>query len=819
MHFRPRLVAFALASGATAGVLVSACSHPAAPGPGTGTGTSGSNTGNGGTGAQNTGGAAPAAGTSAGGIAGSGGSEVVLGGSSSMGGNPPAMACADAVYMDPYTPGYTAPADPMVQTVLNGMSLQQKAAQMQGTPPGTASSKNYDDIQRSPDDTTANIRGYQYRDAGRGLNLDARQEGRPYMNNYSTAFPSASARGASFDLDLEYRLGAAMGDETTASQNTMLLAPCMNILRHPYWGRSQETYGEDVYHLGRMSSAMTAGIQQYIAACAKHYAGNNIENGRANNNAQMDEQTLREIYGRHFEMVVKDGGVSCVMASYNSVNGIKATQNKHLLTDILRNDFGFRGVVLSDWWAMPGDQNFPSASVAQSNATGAVKAGLDIEVPWILNFAQLQAAVTAGDLTQADINASAARILEQKFRFKSALLNGPIGLKTPTSTMTQGSITNNMAHIDLAREAAVKSMVLLKNDNNNLPIKTDGSIKSIAVVGLKVPYTLQSTTPLSGTIDFAVDQPIGDRGSSRVNPDPAQVVGPAAGITQAAMKHTITVTSGNTAQAAANADFVVVMVGLTPGDEGEEYAIPAGGDRASLTLPAQQDMLISEVAALGKPMVVVIQSGGIVNMPWLATVPSVVMAFYPGMRGGQALGQLLFGEANFGGRLPVAWPNEADLPPFKDTATTTTMDYFLGYRYLDKNNKTPIYPFGHGLSYTNFTFSNLNIPCTDVTKNGVVNVTVDIQNNTAVAGDTTAFLFVSYPGTTARRSVKELKGFYRVSLEGNQGKRVTIPLRISDLKYWKGDATGAWEVETGNVNIMVGPDAGHLELMGTLPVK
>jgi beta-glucosidase len=532
----------------------------------------------------------------------------------------------------------------------------------------------------------------------------------------------------------------------------------------------------------------------------------------------MDEQTLREIYGRHFEMVVKDGGVSCVMAAYNSVNGVKSTQNKHLLTDILRTDFGFRGVVLSDWWAMPGDQNFPSAAVAQSNATGAVKAGLDIEVPWILNFAQLQAAVTAGDLTQQDINASAARILEQKFRFKSALLDGPIGLKTPTSTLTAGSISNNADHIELAREAAVKSMVLIKNDKNTLPIKTDGSVKSIAVVGLKVPYTLQSTTPLSATMDFAVDQPLGDRGSSRVNPDPAQVVGPTAGLTAIGMKSSISVTSGNTAAAAANADFVVVMVGLTPGDEGEEYAIPAGGDRATLTLPAQQDKLVTDVAALGKPMVVVIESGGIINMPWLASVPAVVMAYYPGMRGGQALAQLLFGEANFGGRMPVAWPKESDLPPFKDTATTTKMDYYLGYRYFDKNNITPIFPFGHGLSYTTFTYANLQVPCTDVTKGGVVNVTVDVTNNTAVAGDTTAFLFVSYPKTTARRSLKELKGFYRVSLAGNQAKRITIPLRIADLKYWNGDAGGSWVVETGDVNIMVGPDAANLSLMSTLPV-
>ncbi len=731
------------------------------------------------------------------------------------------MSCTDTTYSDPYTPGYTAAPAAAVQSTLNAMTVVQKMAQIQGTDPGTASAKNYNDIQRSPDDTANGIRGYFYRDAGRGLNLDARQQGRAYVNNYSTVFPVESARGASFDLDLESRVGSAMGDEVVASQNTMLLAPCMNILRHPYWGRSQETYGEDSYHLGRMASAFTAGLQTHVTGCAKHFAGNNIENGRQTANAQMDEQTLREIYGRHFRMVVKDGGIGCVMAAYNSVNGTKSTQNAHLLTDILRNDFGFRGVVISDWWAMPGYQDFPSAQTAQDNAVGALKAGLDIEVPWTLNFGTttLQAAISGGRLSAADINTSAGRILEQKFRFGSALSSGGFGLLPATTTMTNGSITNNADHLTLASEAARKSMVLLKNANNTLPIKTDGSVKRIAVVGADVPYTLQSTTPTSGTLHFSTEMAIGDRGSSRVNPDPALVIGPTAGLTTIAQTKSITVTSGATAAAAQaqNADFIVVLVGLTPGDEGEQYAIPAGGDRSTLTLPAAQDNLVTSVAALGKPMVVVIESGTVVNMPWLSTVPAVVMAWYSGERGGEALAQLLFGQANFGGKMNVAWPRESDLPPFKGSGTTTVMDYYLGYRYFDKNNITPIFPYGQGLSYTTFTYSNLQVPCSDVTHGGVINVQVDITNNTAVAGDEIAFLFVSFPSTTARRSVKELKGFFRVSLDGNQAKRITIPVRVSDLDYF--DMTSnKWVIENGPVKIMVGPNAGNLPLQDTVTV-
>jgi beta-glucosidase len=256
----------------------------------------------------------------------------------------------------------------------------------------------------------------------------------------------------------------------------------------------------------------------------------------------------------------------------------------------------------------------------------------------------------------------------------------------------------------------------------------------------------------------------------------------------------------------------VVVVGLTPGDEGEEYAIPAGGDRSTLTLPAAQDTLIQNVIALGKPMVVVIESGGIVNMPWLAQVPAVVMAWYPGQQGGLALAQLLFGRENFSAKMPVAWPQEADLPPFKDSEFETNMGYFLGYRFLDQQGSTPIFPFGHGLSYSSFSYSNLRLGCPTAAKDGVIPVTVDVRNDSMVPGEEVVFVFVSYPATTARRSLKELKGFTKVALGPNETKPVTIRVRVQDLKYWQGDANGQWVVETGPINIRVGRSAAEADL-------
>jgi beta-glucosidase len=806
---------------ATAAPQVSAtgCSHsqdPAAQGSGgnAGSGNGGGSGATGGGGSSGSGGG-PAASTP--------GDRIVDGAAPDVA----KIACADSAFSDMFTPRYMA--DPKVtqrvQNTLNSMSLTQQASQMRGTYSG-GSSPQYNDIFRSPDDTAAKVAGFQFRDGPRGVVLAAQLPSG--QKGYSTAFPVASARGAAFDTSLEYKIGAAIGDEMLASHNSMILAPVINILRHPAWGRSQETYGEDTYLLGRLGSAFVAGAQQYVPACAKHYAANNIENARANDNAVIEEQTLREMYARHFGVVIQDAGIACVMASYNLVNGTKSTINTHLLTDILRTDFGFKGLVLTDWWAMPPGQSSTTTDQLQGYAVAGVNAGLDLELPWSYNYAQIEAVVQGGKLTPMQIATSAGRILEQKFRFNVDPLPGsgqPQGLKAASTTLdSTGSIANGDGHIQLARQAAVESMVLLKNDKNTLPIDR-AKVKTVAVIGAQVSYTVSTVNNNKPTtLDFARDPRLGDMGSSRVFSDPAKSTGPFAGI-QAVAGSAVTVVAGNSPAAAANADFVVVVAGLTPQDEGEEYT--GAGDRDNFSLDdknksSTQNSLVAGVAALNKPMVVVLEGGSVIDMPWLAQVPAVVMAWYPGQDGGRALGQLLFADAgaNFSGKLPVTWPvSWNDEPQFADSSSTTKMDYYVGYSFFDNAGKKPLFPFGYGLSYTTFKYEYIAVPCSSVTKNGVVEVQVAVTNTGPVAGDEVSFLFVSYPSSTMpRRPLKELKGFHRGTIDPGKTLQFTIPLRVSDLRYWD-DGSKAWQVQSGAYQIQVGPSSDNLPLKDTLTVQ
>ena len=782
------------------------------------------------------GGNSPGGTTSAGGSKSPGGATSAGGsaGSSSAGGSTVAKsACMVGPTADPkMMPGYPADQHTKFQTqastTLANLSLAEKAQQMRGTDPGPSTSRNWTDIFRQPDNTAKGIKGFTFRDGPRGVNLDAPIQATNTVHGKSTVFPVPMARGAAWDVNLEYQIGQALGDEMVAASQTMLLAPTVNLLRHPLWGRAQETYGEDPYQLGRLGTAMVAGVQTYVPACVKHYAANNIENLRATKNASMDEQTLREIYARHFEMIVKDGGVACVMAAYNLVNGTNCTQNAHLLNDILRTDFGFNGFVMSDWWAMPGGNgSTPSATLAAQ----AIAAGLDMELPWNFNYNSIESSV-GSSITQTQVDTAVKRILEQKYRFGVDKGNG---LKTAGTGFSGGSITGNSAHVTLAQTAAEESMVLLKNDNNALPIKS--TFTKIAVVGLTQSYCAPvngsgvATGPginncaddiNNGTINFATGIRVGDVGSSRVNFSSSDAVGPFAGI-QAAAGSGVTVTSGSTAASAQGADFIVVVAGLTPYDEGEEYN--GSGDRTTLALDGKmnsgtQNALITAVAALGKPMVVVLEGGSVIDMPWLSSLPAasaVVMAWYPGMKGGAALGQLLFGKANFSGKLPISWPKQlSDLPTFNGGATTT-MDYYVGYRYFDNKSITPLFPFGFGLSYTQFSYSNLVVPCGTASQSAVVNVSVDVTNSGTVAGDEVVLLFVSYPGTAKKRPAKELKGFARVTLAAGAKQTVTIPVRVSDLSYW--DSTSSkWAIEASTVKVMVGPSSANLPLSDTFTV-
>jgi beta-glucosidase len=296
------------------------------------------------------------------------------------------------------------------------------------------------------------------------------------------------------------------------------------------------------------------------------------------------------------------------------------------------------------------------------------------------------------------------------------------------------------------------------------------------------------------------------------------------------------VTNGKSAEEVGDADTVVVVVGYTPGDEGEEYYIQAGGDRSSLNLPEGQNELVDSVLALNKRTIIIIQSGAIVNLPWLNHAnknQATFWAGYPGMRGGDAYGRLIFGKDNFSGKMPYAWVKEEMLFPFKDTETETTMGYFFGYRlwdkkkYIDQQPVDLVFPFGHGLSYSTFAYSNLTVPCTEVTKDAVFEVTVDIANTAGPAGDEVAFLFIKPPqkpsGFTGERPWKELKSFARVSVPAGQTVTARLPVRVQDLRRWEGEANGKYVIDSGAYKIVVAKDAEAAEasdaLVGTVTVN
>ncbi len=765
------------------------------------------------------------------------------------------MACGDAEYGDPWTPGYPATTQIAAQTkvtqLLPSMQLSDMAGQMRGTNP--ANLGNYYDIFRTLDNQPLGIKGFLFRDGPRGVCLSAQLPAN--KAGYSTAFPVPEARAASFDLALEEQIAEDIGDEVLASGNTMILAPVVNLLRHPFWGRAQETYGEDTYVLGRMGSAFVTGAQKYLPACVKHYAAYNIEDGRAYTDSVMKEETLREKYVRQFGMIVRDTGVACVMAAYNSVNGTKSTQNAHLLTDILRGDFNYQGFVLSDWWAMPPGGNFATTDALKGYASQAANAGMDMELPWAYNYAELES--ITGPLPDfpvetLQVTTSASRILEQKFRFNvESTQGGTLGLKTPTTTIDEntGSIVGNDAHVLDAERAALEGTVLLKNDNNVLPIDST-KVHTIAVVGGKVPWVAKGTLPPWGTVDFArtflydnqqhlVGVLSGDLGSSRVFPDPAKSVGAFDGIKNNAPAGVTVVAGNSAAEVPSNADLIVAVVGLTPEDEGEEYT--QAGDRTTLDLDGKpderdangnpiQNPLMTALIALGKPIVVIVEGGAPVNMPWLSQVQAVVMAWYPGQHGGTVLGEQLFGKANFSGKLPMTWPaKDADLPQWEGPNLTTTMDFYTGYQYYEQNSIKPLYAFGSGMSYTTFAYSNLYVPCTTVTPNGVVYATADVTNTGTVAGDEVAFLFLTYPPERPQpKPVREVAGFYRVSLMPGETKRVTFPIRVADLKYWdktftpnpdNTNANAGWVAPAGTFSVQVGPSYDNLPLTGTFTVQ
>ena len=516
----------------------------------------------------------------------------------------------------------------------------------------------------------------------------------------STTFPVSMARGASFDPDLEERVGEAIGAELRASGATFTGAVCMNLLRHPAWGRAQETYGEDPCHVGEMAAALTRGLQRHVMACMKHFACNSMENARFKVDVVADERALHEVYLPHFKRVALDG-VAAVMSAYNSLNGHRCGDSRPLLTEILRDDWGWDGLVITDF------------IMGLRDPVASVQAGCNIEMPFRQQRARaLPDAVASGELDVAAVDARVAETLATFLRFARVF-----------ATSGDRSVVGCAEHRALAREAAAASMVLLRNDGC-LPLDT-AELTKVAVLG-----------PLAAVPN------LGDSGSSDVRhtPEPVTLL---AGIEAAVGAAGVSVVrSDRDACVAADADVAVVVVGYTRHDEGEylgdgpgvflalappmdhpelgftdpaQFAAIAasmgdggsvagsspGGDRASLRLHPDDEQLISDAAAACDRVVVAVMAGSAVVMPWLESVPAALMVWYPGSEGGHALADVLLGHAEPGGRLPFAVPrDESDIVGFDRDATSAVYGVLHGQWHLDAEGTTAHLPFGHGLGYS-----------------------------------------------------------------------------------------------------------------------
>jgi beta-glucosidase len=617
----------------------------------------------------------------------------------------------------------------------------------------------------------------------------------------TTAFPTTMARGASWDVDLERRIGEAMAKEVRALGANYSGAVCMNLLRHPAWGRSQETYGEDPHHLGEMASALVAGIQsQNVQACVKHFAANSMENNRFGGSINMDERTLRDVYLPHFKKVTERGAAS-VMSAYNKVNGEYCGHSKYLLTDILRKEWGFKGYITSDW------QN------GLYDTKKGVEAGMNIEMPAAncYRLSNIKKLLKNGDLTEQQIDTLVYPIIYTKLLFAS---------KKDKQTYPK-SIVGCEAHVALAREATEKSAVLLKNESNILPLEKT-SVKTIAVIG--------SLASVAQT---------GDHGSSRVFT--TSLISPLEALQyyfEGSTTKVLTASNSDLAkvkEVSAQADVVLVVAGTTYLDEGEFIGngqirdkknpnkknfitktgvLAVGGDRAYLHLHQADIDVIKAAASVNKKVVVSLVAGSAVTVEeWHEEVSAIIQTFYNGQEGGHALARLLFGEVNPSGKLPFTVPvSENDLPPFDSYAAEVDYGYYHGYTLLDKELILPRYPFGYGLSYTKFQLSDLQKELGDV-----LQLSLNVTNIGSREGAEVVQVYIGLEpqqGGSNQLDVpqKLLRGFAKVNLLAGEQKHITITIPLTELAHYDPEVEES-VVLKGNYNFWVGNSSDDEQML------
>jgi beta-glucosidase len=631
----------------------------------------------------------------------------------------------------------------------------------------------------------------------------------------ATSFPVSAGMAASWDVELVQRGAQAIAQEVKALGRDMLLAPTVNINRVPMWGRNFEGYGEDPYLAARMGVAYIKGVQgEGVISSVKHFAANNEEYERHRIDEKIDERTLNEIYLPAFKAAVQEAGVWAVMSAYNKVNGQWCAENPYLLTETLKKRWGFKGFVISDW-----------GSTYSTEAT--INAGLDLEMPggepmrtWLnsprakqagngsgwLTADKVLAAVSAGKVKQEAVDDAVRRML--RVMFTAGLFDKPKAGGGELDTPEQRAV---------ARTAATESMVLLKNAGGALPLDTT-KIRSVAVIGpnaavartggggsslVRPKYAI---TPLDGIreqaggqvqVSYALGVPMEGEEASQQTPQARQQL------------------RNEAVALAGTAGAAVVVVGYASALESEAF------DRKSMDLPAGQDELIQAVAGANKNTVVVIVAGAPVTMTnWIEQTPAVLIAWYGGQEGGHAIGDVLFGAANPSGKLPVTFPKEwRDSPayghyPGENLHVEYAEGIYVGYRGFEKRNVEPLFPFGHGLSYTSFEYSDLKITPARVATGKQVEVSLRVRNTGTRTGAEVVQLYLRDVQSSVDRPVKELKGFRRVVLLPGQAQTVTFALGQDALSYYS-PAKRDWVAEPGTFEVLVGASSRDIRLKGS----
>lgn len=597
----------------------------------------------------------------------------------------------------------------------------------------------------------------------------------------ATCFPTSSALACTWDKNLMREVGNALGEECLEQQVSVLLGPGVNIKRNPLCGRNFEYFSEDPVVAGELASEYINGLQEKgIGACIKHFAVNNTENRRMKCNSIVDERALREIYLRPFEIAVSKSNPWSLMCAYNKVNGTYCTESSFLISDILRDEWGYQGVTISDWMAV-------------DNRVNALGAGLDIEMPSTgnANVNKIAKAIRKHELDQKSLDDSVNRIFD--------LYDKADG----TFETSHNFVYDRVAHHELAQRAAEESIVLLKNDDYVLPIKRDDCVTVIGELAKEPMYQGHGSSKVN---PYKVDNAFDSLKYAYSN------IKYAKGYTKFAQNPQPELIE-EAKQEAKYADLVLVFVGA------DESDICEGFDRIDMKLSNAQNTLIEELCKFKDNVVVVLTSGSCVEMPWINEVKGVVQCYPLGQGGGVALADVLIGNKSPSGKLAETFPYSFEDTPAMYYYGVDEFDnvqhregIFVGYRYYEKVDKQVMFPFGHGLSYTTFSYKNVQQNLTSMNSNQTLEIEVDVTNTGYYEASEVVQLYLRLKETILARPYKELKAFERVSLKPNETKTVKFTLDRTDFAYFS-SGTSQWIVESGTYDIYLGSSSADIRKM------